>query len=143
VIQDPTSAVICVWQAKGHGGFGVVSEVGAYCWAELNTRGTDKAAEFYRGLFDWGVKSSQFGTGTYTEFQSGEKSIAGMMEIQPEWGPVPPHWLVYYQVENCDASVSKAQELGAQVLVPGTDIPGVGRFSVLRDPQGAVLGIVD
>ena len=85
----------------------------------------------------------QFGTGTYTEFQSGEKSVAGMMEIQPEWGDVPPHWMVYYQVENCDASVSKAQELGAQVLVPGTDIPGVGQFSVLRDPQGAVLGIVD
>lgn len=142
-LRDPTGAVFCVWQAKKHPGFGVVGEPGAYCWAELNTNDTAGAERFYCRLFDWGAKTSSFGTGSYTEFQRGDKAIAGMMAIQPEWGEVPPNWLVYFQVEKCDDSAAKAVGLGAKVLVPGTDVPGVGRFSVLQDPQGAVFAIVD
>lgn len=139
-LQDPTGAHVCLWQPGDHPGFGVVGEPGSFCWAELNTRDTDAAAKFYTALLGWTVKPNP----EYSEFQNDGKSIAGMMTIKPEWGPdVPPHWLTYFYVARCDDAVRRATELGARVLVPATDIPGVGRFAVLQDPQHAVFGIVD
>jgi hypothetical protein len=54
---------------------------------------------------------------------------------------MPPHWLVYFAVSDCDATVDKAKELGGAVFVPPTDIPP-GRFAVLADPQGAMLAVM-
>jgi uncharacterized protein len=139
VIQDPQGAYLSLWQPKDHPGFGVVDEPGALCWAELNTSDVAAAGAFYTGLFGWGSKGGDTG---YTEFQVGERSIAGMMAITPEMGPVPPHWLAYYQVTDCDQTVAKARDLGATIHVPGMDIPGVGRFGVIQDPQGAVFAVV-
>jgi predicted enzyme related to lactoylglutathione lyase len=65
-----------------------------------------------------------------------------MMAIQPEWGPVPPHWLAYFAVEDCDATASRAGHLGATLLTPPTDIPTIGRFATIRDPQGAAFAII-
>ena len=67
--------------------------------------------------------------------------VAGVMQITEEMGPVPPHWRVYFGVANVDDITSKADSLGATILVPGTEIPGIGRFAVIQDPQGAVFGI--
>ena len=55
---------------------------------------------------------------------------------------VPAFWLTYFGVADCDASVAKAQELGASVTAPPMDIPGVGRFAVLSDPHGATFAII-
>ncbi len=55
---------------------------------------------------------------------------------------MPPHWLVYFAVADCDASVERARTLGANVKVPPSDIPGVGRFAVLEDPQAAAFAII-
>jgi predicted enzyme related to lactoylglutathione lyase len=60
-----------------------------------------------------------------------------MIEIQKDWGNVPPHWLVYFQVDDCDASAARAQALGAKVTMGPQDFPGVGRIALLNDPQGA------
>ena len=65
-----------------------------------------------------------------------------MYRITPEMGQMPPHWLVYFAVEDCDAKVQKATELGARVMKPAEDIPGVGRFAILTDPQGATFAII-
>ena len=65
------------------------------------------------------------------------------MPIQAEWGDMPPHWSVYFAVEDCDASTATATRLGGSVLTPPTDIPGVGRFAVLRDPQGAIFSVLE
>ena len=65
-----------------------------------------------------------------------------MYKITPEMGPIPPNWLAYFAVEDCDAKVQKATELGANVMVPAQDIPGVGRFAILIDPLGAVFAII-
>jgi predicted enzyme related to lactoylglutathione lyase len=54
---------------------------------------------------------------------------------------VPPFWLVYFAVADCDAIASKAQELGGRVMVPPMDIPQ-GRFAILSDPQGATFGVI-
>ncbi len=84
----------------------------------------------------------RYGEIDYTLFRQGERLKGGMMAIAPEWGPVPPHWLIYFAVDDCNAKAATAQRLGASVQVPPTDVPGVGRFAMIRDPQGAVLAIM-
>jgi predicted enzyme related to lactoylglutathione lyase len=137
IIEDQQGARICVWEPKKHIGAEVVNEPGALCWAELDTTDTESAKRFYTGLFGWGAKVSE----TYTEWQQAGISIGGMMKIPKEWGPVPPNWLIYFAVSDCDATAKRTGELGGGTIVPPTDIPGMGRFSVLRDPQGAVFAI--
>jgi predicted enzyme related to lactoylglutathione lyase len=66
-----------------------------------------------------------------------------MMAITPEMGEgIPPHWGIYLAVEDCDATVKKAESLGGKILVPPSDIPEVGRFSTLTDVQGAAFSII-
>jgi predicted enzyme related to lactoylglutathione lyase len=143
IIQDPQGATFCVWQAKAHIGAKLVGETGTFGWDELWTTDRKKATEFYKGLFGWGAKEGDMGgMGVYTEWQNGGQSIGGMLEIAPEMGPVPPNWLPYFMVEDCNATTDKAAASGGKVSVPPTDIPNVGRFSVIQDPQGAMFAII-
>ena len=64
------------------------------------------------------------------------------LEQTEDWGDIPPHWLVYFGANDCDAVASKVKELGGEVLVPPRDIPSTGRFAVLQDPQGAAFAII-
>jgi hypothetical protein len=59
-----------------------------------------------------------------------------------EWEGIPPHWMIYFAVADCDVMSEKATSLGGQVCVPPTDIPKIGRFAVITDPQGAVFSIM-
>jgi hypothetical protein len=142
VIQDPQGAMVALWQAKEHAGAGVLDEPGALCWTELMTTDTAAAARFYTGLFGWTAESTPMGAAAYTVFKRGDKSAAGMMAISPEMGPMPPNWLGYFAVQDCDQSVARAIMLGGQVAVSPTDVPTVGRFAVLHDPQGATFAIL-
>jgi predicted enzyme related to lactoylglutathione lyase len=65
-----------------------------------------------------------------------------MYQPTPEMGDVPPNWLVYFAVDDCDAKAQKAAELGANICLPPADIPSVGRFAVIQDPQGAAFAII-
>ena len=140
VLEDPTGAHFSVWEARKNKGLGVVDEAGAFCWGELATKDPAKAEPFYRGLFGWGTKGDP--KGAYTEWTHGGQSIGGMMPLAPEWGDVPPHWGVYFQVNDCDAAVARAKGLGAKAVVEPTNIPGTGRFALLADPQGATFSVV-
>ena len=137
IIQDQQGATFCVWEPKKHIGAEVVNEPGALCWAELDTTDTESAKRFYTELFGWGAKVSD----TYTEWQQKGTSIGGLMKIPKEWGAVPPNWLVYFAVTDPDATAKKTGELCGGAIVPPMDIPGAGRFAVLRDPQGAVFAV--
>ncbi len=137
VIKDPTGAMLCLWQANKYIGAGVVGETNAFCWFEVYTNDTEAAKKFYTSLFGWGVG----GDANYTEWKMGDQSIGGMMKIQADWGNVPPHWLGYVMVENCEATVAKIKELGGKVFVEPMDVPGMGRFAVADDPQGAGFAI--
>ncbi|HKP36058.1 MAG TPA: VOC family protein [Pyrinomonadaceae bacterium] len=141
VIADPTGAVFSIWQPKQHTGVGVKGETNSLCWNELLTNDTAKAGEFYTKLFGWKTKSDS-GAMPYTEFINGDDHIGGMMQIQPQMGPVPPNWGIYIAVDDCDATVAKAESMGAKTYVPPTDIPNVGRFAVLSDPQGGVFNVI-
>ncbi len=142
IFQDPTGATLSLWQPKQGIGAQVKGEPGAFCWNELMTSDTDAAAAFYSNLFGWEAHSADMGGTMYTSFMAGDEPAGGMITIQKEWGEVPPHWLVYFAVEDCDQSTEKAQGMGATVLVPPSDIAEVGRFSVVQDAQGAVCGLI-
>jgi predicted enzyme related to lactoylglutathione lyase len=142
IVQDPTGAVFALWQAKDHKGAEIYNVPNTLCWNELGTTDTKKAGEFYSNVFGWSRDTQNFGPMEYTMFKNGDRGAGGMYQITPEMGPIPPHWLVYFAVDDCDAKVQKATELGARVMKPADDIPGVGRFAILIDPQGAAFAII-
>lgn len=138
IVADPMGAVTGVWQPRNMHGADVVNVPGALCWNELETRDVEAAKAFYPRVFGWGVKS---GDG-YTEWTLDGNSVAGMMAMGEQWpAEVPSHWMVYFAVDDCDAAVKRAQDLGARVWVPPMDIP-VGRFAMLSDPQGAMFSVI-
>jgi predicted enzyme related to lactoylglutathione lyase len=142
ILQDPTGAVFQVWQPKNHIGTRIQREPGSLCWTELVTNDTQTAGKFYTQLFGWAAKAGGTGMDEYTEFSVEGTPDAGMMKIRPEWGPgIPAHWTPYFQVADCDATVSKAKSLGAQVGLAPTDLANVGRFAMLADPQGAKFAV--
>ena len=148
VIQDPSGGVVCLWHGKGHKGAGVQQENGATTWFELFTTNVDAAGKFYVNTIGWQTETMDMGPGgMYTLFKrpgEGEKGNAGgMLAMPPDMKSmnVPSHWLVYFQVADCDASTKKAGDLGGKVLVPPMDIPNIGRFSVIQDPQGAAFAL--
>jgi predicted enzyme related to lactoylglutathione lyase len=143
VIQDPTGAVFGIWQAGTHKGAGVVNVPNSLVWNELMTTDTAKAGEFYSNLFGWSTNVMNMGPMDYTLFNNGaEKDAGGMLEITPEMGPVPPNWLVYFAVEDCDATSQKVSDLGGTVIRPPEDIPSIGRFAIFTDPQGAAFAVI-
>jgi predicted enzyme related to lactoylglutathione lyase len=142
VIEDPTGAVFCVWQPKRHIGAMVLNEPGTLCWTELITTDAGAAERFYAQLFGWKMKKGTDGGMEYTEFSNAGRPQGGIMARTPQMGPMPPAWTPYFAVTDCDATVKKAQQLGARTYVPPTDIPNVGRFAVLADPQGVAFGVI-
>ncbi len=143
VSSDPTGAVFSVWEPKSHTGAQVFGEPGALAWNELKTHDTEAAAQFYGGLFGWSANTTpSAGGGEYTEFRLDGVSAAGMMAIRKEWGEVPPNWTVYFAVASLDAALDTANRLGATVAMAPMEVQGVGRFALLRDPQGAYVYVI-
>ncbi len=143
VFQDPAGAFISAWQSTAMGGF-QTQGANTYGWAELNARGLERALPFYQQLFGWTTKTSPMGEDQppYTEFQVDGQSIAGAMEMNPMVpAEVPSYWMVYFTVDDVDASYARAIEAGAHEMLPPDDFPG-GRFAILSDPQGATFGLL-
>ena len=141
ILQDPTGGTLAVWQPGSHAGAQRVGEPGAICWLELMTTDVAKAKAFYGGVFGWGMQEPKDPSMPYTEIQRGGQSIGGIYPKPPELAHVPPNWTVYFMVESCDTSAAKAKSLGGQLVVPPSDMPKVGRFAVVQDPQGATFSI--
>jgi predicted enzyme related to lactoylglutathione lyase len=139
---DPTGAAIGVWQPLQLTGAQLANEPGAFAWNELATRDIEAAKKFYKAVFNWDGTTNPRGATSYTEFTIGDRTVAGMREMGSMDPPqVPPHWLVYFAVEDTDSAVATASRSGAQVLVPPMTLDP-GRLSVLTDPQGAAFAII-
>ena len=115
---------------------------GAFSWFELMTTDTEGAKEFYSKLFGWETEEMSMEDVKYTVVKIGDEGVGGIMSIPPQAEGTPPNWGSYVTVDDVDATAGKAEELGAKILVPLTDIPNVGRFFVLQDPQGAVISAI-
>jgi predicted enzyme related to lactoylglutathione lyase len=144
VFQDPTGAFISGWQPRAMNAEFPSGGTGSFAWAELSSRGVDKAVPFYQKVFGWTVKTSDMGPDSppYNEFQLGGESIAGGQEMQAMVpAQVPSYWLVYFGVDDVDKSFKTATQAGAKELVAPMDFPG-GRFAIVNDPQGAAFGLL-
>jgi predicted enzyme related to lactoylglutathione lyase len=142
VFVDPTGAAILAWQARQHPGVQLANEANTLIWSELYTPDVERAKSFYEAAF--GITSERAPAMDYTLLKVGDRPIGGMMAIGAGGVPaeVPPHWNVYFAVDDVDATVARVQELGGSTMVPPTDIPGVGRFAVVTDPQGASFSVM-
>jgi uncharacterized protein len=107
---------------------------GKFTWFELVTNDIDKAKTFYTETLGWKTGSMDMGSFQYHTLKFGDVPQAGLVAPQ---GGAPNHWISYLAVDDVDARAKKATEHGGKVLVPPTDIPGVGRFALVADPQGA------
>ena len=106
-------------------------------WNELQNYDTEAAAGFYEAVFGWSPITGQGPTGEYTSFMLEDRPVAGMMAIQPEWGPVPPNWSIYLGVADIAAACEYVANSGGRVEVPPVTAADVGTFALLQDPQGA------
>ena len=148
VVNDPQGAYFSLWQGNEPAPPEPESPIaGSFCWAECLTSDPDACAAFYTQLFGYEVQSNEMTVGgrtsTYRMFKRGEREIGGCLEL-PEparLAGAPVHWLNYILVEDVDATADRAAELGASVTCPVTDIPGLGRFCVITDPQGGQVAL--
>ncbi len=143
IFGDPGGALLGLWQPDGHPGAALVNEPGSLVWNELTTRDVEGAKVFYGSVFGWGTDTHPMGdVASYTEWKLGERTVGGMLEMQDDFPEeMPPFWLVYFAVADCDASLARATGLGGTVMAPPMDLP-VGRMAVLMDPAGAAFAVM-
>ena len=113
---------------------------GRFVWHELMTTDTKSAAAFFAKVAGWKTQAWDQSP-AYTMFMAGKQPRAGLMLLPDEARAMGarPHWLSYIGAPDVDATAREAKALGATVLKEATEVPGEGRFVVLRDPQGAVF----
>ena len=112
---------------------------GAFSWCELLTTDVPEAKRFYSKLFGWTLEPAPMPGMEYTLVKYGGEQMGGIMTMPPGCEGMPPSWGIYVTVANVDATAKLTVEMGGKVLVPPQDIPQVGRFCVLQDPQGATI----
>jgi predicted enzyme related to lactoylglutathione lyase len=141
IIQDPTGATIGLWQPGSHVGATISDTPGAVCWQDLNTPKPSVAAKFYGKVFGWKWATKDYSGRKYTSFMLGKQAECGMWPAPIK--NMPPSWVTDWQVADCDKTVAKVKRLGGRVVKGTTEVPGICRFAVLKDPKGAVFGILE
>ena len=116
-----------------------ILQPGAVSWAELMTSDISAARRFYEALFGWETEDYPGEGMDYVMVKVGGEAVGGMMALPPECAGTPPAWGIYVTVADVDATARQVEALGGKLLRPPRDIPGIGRFCVLQDPQGATL----
>jgi predicted enzyme related to lactoylglutathione lyase len=141
VFTDPHGAFFQMWQPDQMRGFQVSGEPGSFSWAELMTPEVETSKSFYQDVLGVTTRDIHMdGELMYTLLQVGGRSAAGMMHLGPEMAGMPPHWSVYFEVDDCDAAADRAIALGATEMMR-QDSPA-GRFAILTDPQGGAFSII-
>lgn len=115
---------------------------GRFVWYDLMTTDTDAAKSFYTKLIGWGTEEWD-GPMPYTMWTHKKVSLGGVNALPEEAkkAGAPPHWLGYVHTSDVDKTVAAATDNQGKVMVPAQDIPTVGRFAVLNDPQGAMFAV--
>lgn len=117
-----------------------MSKQGTPVWYELTTTDFAAAQSFYSKVLGWSVADSGMAGFDYQVASADEVMVAGMMK--PSQPGIPANWTIYFAVDDCDASAKAAEEAGGKVCAGPMDIPQVGRFAALSDPQGAMFCIL-
>ena len=141
--MDPTGAPYGIWQAGEHTGVGVYNEPGALIWNELMTRDYQGAKAFYSSVFGFTYDDLGESFAYSTVRRAGDGQIVGGLGELDASKPaeVPASWVIYFMVENCDASAAKALELGASIVRQPFDTP-FGRMVPLVGAQGEAFSLI-
>jgi len=142
ILQDPTGAMVNLWQPKNHIGASVVNKPGAFTWNELATREPQKAIQFYSDLLGW-TSMAQDGRDDYWMVMNNGRVNGGVIAMDDSWGDMPPVWTVYFSVADLDKTIEKAKSLGGSVMMDATDAGEIGRFAILNDPIGAGFQVIE
>src|SRR4051794_23126793 len=126
VLQDPTGAVLAVWQPRASIGAQLVNGAAAMCLNQLNPGEPVAAQSVYGSLFGWTFQGVESAGQSYWGIRNGERLNGGMMESTPS------NWLAYFTSPDVDASAAKVTELGGKVIVGPSPVPG-GRIAVAAD----------
>jgi len=140
VIQDPQGAFFMVWEPRQNIGAGLVNAPGALAWNELASPDVDASVAFYRDLFGWTTEPFEGSPQRYEIIQNQGHGNGGIRELGDQ--PAPPHWLVYFGIDNIDSGLSKVEELGGSKMIGPMDI-GIAKIGIVQDPQGAAFAIYD
>jgi predicted enzyme related to lactoylglutathione lyase len=111
---------------------------GKFVWFEHVSDDVSKAREFYAALFGWKIESLATGGAPYVLIRNGAEGIGGFRTAATK---TPSHWLSYLSVADVEATVTKASDAGATVLLPATDFGSFGRGATLADPTGAMFSV--
>lgn len=122
----------------------MTNPAGTPIWYELMTPDPDGAKRFYDDVVGWTIGAQSDAPMDYRMITAPGGMTGGVMRLSPEMqaAGARPLWTVYFGVDDTDAATARAKELGAHVFVPPTDIPDVGRFALLGDPQHAPFYIM-
>ncbi len=104
-----------------------------FVWFELVTTDTAASGAFYKQVVGWDTEVMPGPTGDYTIFKVGEAGVGGMLAMDG----MAPVWIGYIGVDDVDAYARKVEAAGGSIHKAPQDIPEVGRFAVVADPQGA------
>jgi uncharacterized protein len=117
---------------------------GRFAWHELMTTDTAAAKKFYGDVVGWTTTASNMSGMEYTMWQAGDVPVGGMMPLMPEAAAMgaPVAWLAYIEVADTDKAIEQTVKAGGEVIVPAQTVPQVGRFAILKDPQGAAFAVI-
>ena len=115
---------------------------GVFSWNELMTTDAEGAKQFYGSLFGWEWEEFPMEQDSYWVVKAQGEGVGGVMKMPPEIQGMPPVWGAYVTVDDVHASAAKAKELGGEVVEPPREIPKVGTYCVVKDPQGAYIAMV-
>jgi predicted enzyme related to lactoylglutathione lyase len=139
-LRDPEGAMFGLWQPSPHQGAQLTEEVGSLWWIEVLSHNVAAAREFYGKLFGWTTVDTSFEPlGAYTVFKRGDVSEGGLLQIGHDWG-VSPRWHSIFAVDDCDATLERANPLGGSTSFVHT-VPKHGRIGSVNDPGGALFAI--
>lgn len=138
VIQDPQGAFFMVWEPRQHFGAALVNATGALVWNELVSPDLEASASFYRDLFGWTIEPFEGSPEPYLSIKNGDANNGGIRE--PNTPGMPPHWAVYFGVDDVEASLGTVEELGGTKLAGPIDI-AIAKIGAVQDPQGAAFAI--
>lgn len=140
VVLDPAGGATAPW--TGHDDDALVATGEVVCWRELLTPDVPEATGFYGAIYGWESREADFGgIGPYTLLRAGEEDVAGVKRDPLETRGVAA-WLMYFRVEDLDATAAAVEAAGGRLLVPPSDLAGMGRFATAADPTGAEFGVV-
>jgi uncharacterized protein len=143
IAHDPPGASFGVWQAGTHIGAQLANEHGTLNWNQCQTDDPGRAAQFYADVFGYGVTEIDLGGGEpFRVLEVDGRGVAGVRDHIPQLGDMPAHWSTVFAVDDTDAAVAAARELGGTVVMEPLDLPDIGRIAVLRDPVGAVFQVI-